>query len=144
MKRLFSLLLCVCLSLSFEGCEADMPVEPVGGDWHVWGIYDFRTIGDLKVAVLRKNNEEGLCTGYEVYHDGSSLGPFIFTIDCADGGYKPGDIDTDASWLMEDHDQDGKTDVGIPIKNGDVMWYLGGESQYGESTFTFDPAENAN
>ncbi len=135
MKRLICLAVALLTVLALSACGEDryQDEEPIGGDWHVWGMYDFMTAGELAIAVGKAYNEEKQQIGYDIYADGESQGPLLCSIRCTDGGFAPDELDYSAPLRFEDVNGDGSTDIGAAVKGGDVMWYLQDE----ESGFTY-------
>ncbi len=124
MKQPILTILLLCLLVCTVSCQSPVYEEPVGGDWHVWGIYDFVTVDGIGIAVQPITDEGGLFVGYDLYLDGTSLGAGVGVIRCSDGGFQPGEMDREAFLLFEDYNGDGLTDIGAPLTSGDVLRYL--------------------
>ncbi len=158
MKKRITFLFFLCFSGALIGCSKE-PVkesvnkllkeyekdseEEIGGDWHVWGIYDFNQIGDLSIVIDQVNDEKPQHIGYDIYLDGESLGALLCEIRCFDGGYQPEDMDREDYLLIEDYNGDGQEEIGAPLKNGDIMWYVSEKNEYGDVRFTFKEVQKA-
>ncbi len=110
----------ICMTACSNSSHND---EDIGGDWHVWGLYSFEKIDDITVAVDQVNDEEGNHIGYDIYMDGDSLGRLLGELRCTDGGYTPRELKQEDYLVFKDFDGDGKEDVGMPLANGDILWY---------------------
>ncbi len=137
MKKRFFMIISMCILISFTACsgeviESDSTVptdEVIGNDWHVWGLYEFEKVDDIKIAIDQVNNDEGEHIGFDIYQDGDELGALLCQIRAEDGGYELADMDKNTSLLFEDYNNDGLTDIGAPLKNGDAMWYIQNENK---------------
>ncbi len=150
MKRAFLILMSLGLLLSQAACS-EVPVnsggmvgeEPIGNDWHVWGIYEFAQVGYLEIAIGKENNEDAQHVGYNIYLDGESRGPLIGEIRCWDGDCLPDDMDMEAALLFNDYNEDGLEDIGAPLRSGDILWYIQEQKEAGDVTFIFLEVEEA-
>ncbi len=136
MKRALTFLLGMGLILSMGACSED-PVsiggsggEPIGDDWHVWGLYDFTTVGGLEIAIGRANDETPQQVGYDIYADGKSRGSLLAEIRCWHGDYLPEDLNIDEGLLFRDYNGDGLEDIGAPMRSGDILWYIQSEGKF--------------
>ncbi len=109
----------------------------VGGDWHVWGLYDFAELDGTDIVIDQVNGDDGRHIGYDIYADGESLGALLCSIRCHDGGFVPEDMDKSDGLVYDDRNGDGKTDIGAPLKSGEILWYAQTESEYGDIEFVF-------
>ncbi len=145
-KRLFCVILGLGMLLSLTACgekahqeTTTVPTtseEVIGGDWHVWGVYTFDRVGDVPIAIDQINDTQGQHIGFDIYEDGQALGALLCQIRCTDGGYTWEDLEKTPAFIYEDHDGDGRVDIGVPLKNGDVLWYFqdgNGEYIYAET-----------
>ncbi len=153
MKKILIALLALCMLFALTACAVDNnpgdsssapplssntdPEGPIGDDWHVWGMYEFFTVGDVKIATEKVYNDDNQITGYNIYADGKTRGELLGEIRCTDADCLPEDFDPAATLSFEDYNADGITDIGTPLRTGEVMWYVAGADEYGTVTFSF-------
>ncbi len=149
MKKLLSIFLILCMLLLLTACaqkesapdnsssqpsSSDTGLEPIGDDWHTWGMYEFATVGDVKIAIEKAYNDDNQIVGYNIYADGTSRGELLCEIRCDDVNYLPEEFDCKSPLIFEDYNGDSLTDIGAPLRSGEVIWY----TRYGSDTAGFD------
>lgn len=133
MKNLCKYLMILCLLLALTACTNSTYEEPVGDDWHVWGMYDFVTVGDTTVAIGRAFDDDNRHVGFDIYADGKSQGPLLGELRFSDGERTVEDFDLTDWLVLEDRSGDGLVDIGVKASDGAIIWYL--QDEIGGFTF---------
>ncbi len=139
MKRTVCLILGLIALLTLSACGEE---ESVGGDWHVWGLYDFDIVNGETVAIGRVFDEESNLIGYDIYQDGESApGPIVCELRCSDGGYTHEAMSESYSILVSDRNSDSVEDIGMKLANGDILWYVATLDENGLADYDFTEVE---